>query len=71
MNMGPLNYRSSAVSVSLLIIFDHLITFKALSGLALRYIIDLLDVHVPKQNLRSCSNRKLVAGTYNLETYVL
>ena len=46
-----------------------LITFKALSGLAPRYIIDLLCVYVPKRNLRSSSDRKLVVPTYNLETY--
>ena len=46
-----------------------LITFKALSGLAPRYIIDLLCVYVPKRNLRSSLDRKLVVPTYNLETY--
>ena len=34
-----------------------------------RYIIDLLYVYVPKRNLRSSSDRKLVVPTYNLETY--
>ena len=33
------------------------------------YIIALLCVYVPKRNLRSSSDRKLVVPTYNLESY--
>ena len=46
-----------------------LITFKALSGQAPGYISDLLEVYVPRRNLKSSSDRKLVVPTYNLETY--
>ena len=46
-----------------------LITFKALSGQAPGYISDLLEVYVPRRNLRSSSDRKLVVPNYNLETY--
>ena len=46
-----------------------LITFKALSGLAPRYIIDLLCVYVHKRNLRSSSDREFVVPTFNLESY--
>ena len=51
------------------IIFDQLITFKALSGLAPQYVVDLLDVYVSEQNHRSSSDRKLVVPAYILETY--
>ena len=51
------------------IIFDQLITFNALSGLAPQYVVDLLDVYVSEQNHRLSSDRKLVVPAYILETY--
>ncbi len=46
-----------------------LLIFKALSGLAPSYIAELLDVYVPKRNLRFSSDRKLIVQKYNLESY--
>ena len=46
-----------------------LITYKALNGLAPPYITDLINIYVPRRNLRSSSSRRLVVPTYNLRSY--
>ena len=46
-----------------------LTTYKALSGLVPQYITDLLEVYVPRRNLTSSSDKKLVVPNYNLESY--
>ena len=46
-----------------------LVTYKSLAGLAPKYIMNLLEVYVPKRNLRSSTDRRLVVPKYNLESY--
>ena len=46
-----------------------LTTYKALSGLVPQYITYLLEVYVPRRNLRSSSDKKLVVPNYKLESY--
>ena len=46
-----------------------LLAYKALNGLAPKYISDLISIYVPRRNLRSANSKQLVQPTYNLRTY--
>ena len=46
-----------------------LLTYKALNGLAPKYISDLISIYVPRRNLRSANSKQLIQPIYNLRTY--
>ena len=46
-----------------------LLTYKAVNGLAPKYLSDLVNIYVPKRNLRSSKSNNLVKTSYNLRTY--
>jgi hypothetical protein len=48
-----------------------LLTYKAVNGLAPKYISDLVDIYVPRRTLRSSASNNLTMTmtTYNLGTY--
>lgn len=46
-----------------------LITYKALNGMAPKYLADLLQCYQPSRNLRSSSTNPLVVPNSNLKTY--
>ena len=45
-----------------------LLTYKALNDLAPKYISELINIYVPRRNLRSAQSKQLVLESFNLRT---
>ena len=69
-HITPVLYGLHWLPVEQRIIYKLLVlTFKALNDLSPKYLSDLINIYVPKCNLRSASNQQLVQPAYNLRTY--
>ena len=69
-HITPVLYGLHWLTVEQRIMYKLLVlTFKALNDLSPKYLSDLINIFVPKRNLRSASNQQLVQPAYNLRRY--